>query len=260
LISASRPVSSVVIDPRINITFPHTRDLRYKELFEVASLTKNTPLEVGDIFESEKQRNTYIVMGQPCDLMVRSQGENAGKRANEQFVVPLVPFQRISLEEFKKKPINHWKTHATLEYYYPDSTDIAEVLFSKAIMVDVNVLDLSVLDPNGLCQINITDIPSVPNICTSGWKTHLETLINYYKQEHAKLSKLQKHIGRLKKQETKDLIHESAIALKAYSNGVFNFGFKRIGRYRRPGADRLLKAYTQYLSRDADDLDFARHS
>ena len=42
-----------------------------------------------------------------------------------------------------------------------------------------------------------------------------------------------------------------------YNNGVFNFGLKRIGRIRQLGAERLLKLYTQYLSRDADEVDFA---
>jgi hypothetical protein len=260
LVSASRPISSVVIDPRINRTFPQIRPLRNKELFEAASLVKHTPLDVGDIFKLPTENTTYVLLGQPCDLMVRSFGELAGKRANEHLVVPLVPLHRITLEDFPKKKVNHWKTHASIDYFYPESSDIAEIVFSEAKLVDVCVLDLSVLDPDGKCRLDIKNIPIIPTISTSGWKSHLESLINQYKEDSAQMDKLQKHVCRIKKQDTKDLIWQTAMAPKDYSKGVFDFMLQRVGRYRRPGADRLLKAYTQYLSRDADDLDFAKNS
>ena len=51
---------------------------------------------------------------------------------------------------------------------------------------------------------------------------------------------------------------DSGFPSEPYLNGIFDFRLCRIGRCRRPGADKLLKAYTQYLSRDADEMDFAR--
>jgi len=254
IIRDSRPISAVKIDQRINRIFPQIRPIRRKELYEAASLVIHTPLDVGDVFVNINKQATYILLGQPCDLMVRS----VGKRASDRLLVPLVPLRRITHKEFDSKPVNHWKTHAAINYYYPDSSDIAEVVFAEAELVDVSVLDLAVLDPDGISRLDLNKLPSIPDICTSGWKSRLESLIKQFSDGRDRLDKIQKHISRIRKQETKDLIWQTSIASQSYSKGVFDFGLQRIGRYRQPGADRLLKAYTQYLSRDADDVDFAK--
>ena len=44
----------------------------------------------------------------------------------------------------------------------------------------------------------------------------------------------------------------------AYDNGVFDFGLCRVGRYRQPGATRLLNCYFNFLSRYAEEHDFAK--
>jgi len=43
-----------------------------------------------------------------------------------------------------------------------------------------------------------------------------------------------------------------------YRDGEFDFKLRRIARYREPNASRLLKAFSHFLSRDADDHDFAK--
>jgi len=42
-----------------------------------------------------------------------------------------------------------------------------------------------------------------------------------------------------------------------YGGGVFEFGLRRIGGYRQPGVARLLSRYVAFLSRDAEEHDFA---
>lgn len=258
LIRASRPISAVQIDQKLSHTFPQIRPIRRKELYEAASLVVHTPLDVGDLFVNTNKQVTYILLGQPCDLMVRSIGKQAGKRANDCLLVPLVPLHRITHEEFDSKPVNHWKTHAAIYYYYPDSSDIAELIFVEAQWVDISVLDLAVLNPDGTCRLDLNKLPQIPEICTPGWKNRLEGLIHRFSDDITRLEKIQKHVSRIKKQETKDLIWQASIASQAYTKGTFDFSLKRIGRCRQPGAGRLLKAYTHYLSRDADDADFAK--
>lgn len=258
LIKTSRPISAVQVDQKLSHTFPQIRPIRGKELYEAASLVIHTPLDIGDLFLNTNKQVTYILLGQPCDLMVRSIGKRAGKRASDRLLVPLVPLHRITHDEYESKPVNYWKTHAAINYYYPDSSDIAELIFAEAEWVDVSVLDLAVLNPDGTCRLDLNKLPPIPDVCTSGWKSCLENLIHRFSDDRDRLDKIQKHVSRIKKQETKDLIWQASIAPRAYSKGIFDFGFKRIGRYRQPGADRLLKAYTHYLSRDADDADFAK--
>jgi hypothetical protein len=130
-------------------------------------------------------------------------------------------------------------------------------MFAKAEWVDVTVLDLAVLNSDGTCRLDMNKLPPIPDICTSGWKSRLENLIHRFSDDRGRLDKIQKHVSRIKNEETRDLIWQASIAPQAYSKGIFDFGFKRVGRYRQPGAERLLKCFTNYLSRDADQVDFA---
>jgi hypothetical protein len=107
LIKASRPISAVRVNQKLSCTFPQIRPIRRKELYEDASLVVHTPLEVGDLFINANKQVTYILLGQPCDLMVRSIGKQAGKRASDRLLVPLIPLHRITHEEFDNKPVNH---------------------------------------------------------------------------------------------------------------------------------------------------------
>jgi hypothetical protein len=139
---------------------------------------------------SINKQTSYILLGQPCDLMVRSIGERAGKRASEHQIVSLVPLHRINQTEFRKKPSYHWKTHAPLDYYYLDSNDIAELGFAAAELLDVDVLDLSVLEPSGLCLLDLNQSIPIPGICRSGWKMRFENLIKQYSDERIRLDEI----------------------------------------------------------------------
>jgi hypothetical protein len=260
LIKASRPISAVKIDDKLNHVMAQIKPIRRKELYQDASLVQYTPIDVGDLFFSSNNQMTYILLGQPCDLMVRSVGKRAGKRASDHLLVPLVPLHRISPEDFNNKQANHWKTHSSMHYFYPDSNDIAEVVFSEANWVDVNFLDLSILNPDGLCRLDLANLPSIPEICTLGWRIRLEELIHRFTEEYNELNMIQKHVNRIRNPETKNLIQQALLSSHAFSKGIFDFKLQRISRYRQPAADRLLKMYTQYLSRDADEVDFAKSS
>ena len=259
LINDSQRISDIKFDSEIiEHTFHQIGTLRTKELFESAQLVKHTPLNLGDLFVNEKDKTTYILLMQPCDLMVRCKDSQVGKRNNESIFIPLIPFKRITHEEFKKKTENHFRTHSSMSYYYSNLSDIAEISFSGAEWVDIKVLDLAVLDPDGKCQLNLKNLPNIPEICTIGWKKRLEDLIQYYSENGQQLNKIHKHVTRMKNQDVKELIRKATLTSQGYLKDNFNFHLKRIGRYRRPGSDRLLKAYMQYLSRDAEEMDFAK--
>jgi len=259
LINTSRSISNVKIATNGGPAFPKIRPIRRKELFETASLIQHTPLEVGDIFINLQNKTTFILLAQPCDLMVRNAGELEGKRSNEHLVVPLVPFQPLTVKDYRKKPAYHWKTHTVLSYYYPDTDDMAEVWFTKGELYDVDLLDLAVLDPSGFCKLDLNVTQVMPVHCTNGWKMRLGTLIKKFHEKRSRLDRILEHLTQIKGQPVHDAICEETLMItKFYSAGVFDIGLQRIGRYRYPGSDRLLKAYMQYLSRDADEIDFAK--
>lgn len=257
LIKNSRPISGIEIDQKLCHHTPKVRPIRRKELYEASSLIRHTPIELGDIFVSSKKQSTFIMLGQPCDLMVRSIGKYAGKRTNDHLSVPILPFRRITAEECKNKPPHHWKTHALLRYFYEDSNDVVELAFSEAEWIEVTILDLSVLDPDGKCCINLNHIPLIPDICTIGWKTRLEGIITHFLDDNNRLISIHNHVKRIRNQQTKNLVQNALIFSQAYSKGIFDFGLQRIARFRHPGSDQLLKIFTQYLSRDAEEVDYA---
>jgi len=50
-------------------------------------------------------------------------------------------------------------------------------------------------------------------------ENRLEGLIDRFSEDATRLDKIQKHISRIRKQETKDLIWQASIAPQAYSKG-----------------------------------------
>jgi hypothetical protein len=119
---SARKISSVKL-PEIATRFPQTRPLRKQELYQDSGLLIHSPLEVGDIFQLGDTQKFYILLSQPCDLMVRNDnGERKNLTAN------LIKISRRETKEITKlkteRPdsfINLWKTRAELSYFF-DST------------------------------------------------------------------------------------------------------------------------------------------
>ena len=60
-------------------------------------------------------------------------------------------------------------------------------MFVEAEWVDVSVLDLAVLDPDGTCRLDLNKLPPIPDICTSGWKNRLESLIHQFSEDRCSI-------------------------------------------------------------------------
>jgi len=263
-ISAVRTTDAEASGP----SYPQVWSIRNRELYEERGLTVHSPLQVGDLFElttDDEQPGTYILLAQPCDLMVRKDG----LRSNDELLVTLVPVERrITYEVWQKKPANYWRTHAAVPYFYPDSNNMAVLAFAETCWVSVNVLDLAVLDDEGICKLDLNqEMAALPPQLTSSWRRRIEDLAERFRKHGSRLDEFGGHIDTIEDEKARRGIWQSVMPrmwstefgfpLEPYSEGVFDFGLRRIGRYRRPGADRLLKAYTRYLSRDAEEHDFA---
>jgi len=142
---------------------------------------------------------------------------------------------------------------------------LAVLEFKDTIAVKTAVLDLSVLDSGGYCKIDINNVV-VPNHLTEGWKTLLENWIEFYIQIDTKVQRIKELCHDPKLAEARNELWEATLPEFSFplvlpkvqhNDGTFDFGLKRVERYRQPGADGLLKAYTQFLSREAKDFDFA---
>jgi hypothetical protein len=264
-IEIARRLNKVDLSGLLDYGYPQVRPTRRKEIYQDNIAVIHAPLETGDIFVSLDEKKLFVLLGQPCDLVIRKDGA----RNNPNLAVPLVSIESESLAKIKKIPSTFWKTHARLDYYFLDRQNIAIVSFAKSYHVNIDVLDLAVIHPSGLCEIDIRKQKrrKLSYRFTPGWVLRtgiiIETFIRYEKE--LKVIKtyveniVDKNIQRKIWEATMPKISITDLGLMSspYNNGVFNFGLKRIGRIRQLGAERLLKLYTQYLSRDADEVDFA---
>jgi hypothetical protein len=192
-----------------------------------------------------------------------------GSRDGGDIIVPLVPItERISYEDAQGKKQAYLRKHAFMYYSYPDSNDVAVLGFAKAHWINIDVLDLAVLDKEGICRLDFTKDITIPPNLTAGWKIRANNVIKKFADHRNHLEKLKVDIDTMENGNSKKNLWQAVMPKMSltscglppepYLGGIFDFGLRRIGRYRQPGASKLLKAYTQYLSRDADEPDFAR--
>ncbi|MBC8273801.1 MAG: hypothetical protein H8E40_02375 [Chloroflexi bacterium] len=247
----------------------NVRRIRQNELYEEADLIRHSPLQVGDFFELKAGNgtsHTFILLAQPCDLMVR---KNGTRDDGDNIIVPLVPIaDRISYEEAESKRRGFLRKQAFLYYFYPGSNDVAVLRFADTHWIIIDVLDLAVLDGDGVCRLDLKTENLLPPQFTVGWKDRVKMLIDKYEGQRKKLDAIERNIAVIEDERIRKTLWQSVMPRTSltdlgfpsepYSNDLFDFGLRRIRRYRQPGANRILKAYTEYLSRDADETDFAR--
>ena len=265
----ARKISSVTLDGVVK-NYPQLRPLRRKELFQDSTLLSHSPLEVGDIFRVGDANKWYVLIGQPCDLMMRETGFRKNKLAG---LIKVERREKAGFDKWKSKSpdkiAGFWKTHAELDYFFESTKYLAIVSFEEELTVSLDMLDLAVLNENGRCSININEPLDIPYYLTEGWSQRLTSLAQYYKSLHENLTEYEKGLSDVsenlkpilwKALMPKMTLTQSPLPETPYMAGYFNFQLTRIARYRQPWASRLLSLYSSYLSRDADDVDFVKFS
>lgn len=267
-VEVARPISAVSTEQN-EISHPwKVRRVRRNELYEDVHLTRHSPLQTGDLFELRidgESHRKFILLAQPCDLMVRKDGT----RSCDDGIVPLVPIDdKITYKSATREKSSYWRTRAPMYYFHPDSDDVAILAFTATCWVSIDILDLAVLDEEGVCRLKLDEEVPLPLQLPSGWRIHIERLLEKFVAHRARLDKLLGSLEAIGDESVRKTLWQSVMPKPSltdcgfprepYSNGIFDFGLRRVARYRRPGADKLLKAYTQYLSRDAEEPDFAR--
>ncbi|WP_139114831.1 hypothetical protein [Rhizorhabdus dicambivorans] len=244
-------------------TQAHLNLLRAQELHDGPELVNgyNDPLRNGDVFEIGEGNDLglFVLIAQPCDIMVRP----GGKRVRENnFKVAVICPLTLDPAEVEAEPPH-------LKHFIPnfgDKGDVtAAVLFKRGTVVNLNVLDLTVLDKNGRCDITPAELKKEPKrFPTRAWEDRCAELAKHFGKVAGEIEDARKKHG----DEVADLIAKATVprvglsnALKghgSYVAGAFHYPIKRIGRIRDPGAASLLAAFGRFLSRDALEHDFAR--
>ncbi|CAN7438222.1 hypothetical protein [Mesorhizobium sp. LjRoot246] len=235
--------------------------LRWEELYESEQLINgyNDPLRNGDIFEVGEGEGLklWVLIAQPCDLMVRSNGERV--REDNFKVAVLAPLRRRPLGETAPKD----GLSFSLDHYDHDGAQSAVVQLADATPANLHVLDLAVLNKDGRCQLGAASDPAL-SLPSKAWEN--------------RDGKLRSHFSKVTKQiEDARTAHKDAVATLlaaaviprgspkkafakygSYDSGGFAYPIRRCGRIRDPLAASLLTAYSRFLARDAYEHDYSR--
>jgi hypothetical protein len=235
-----------------------TWKVQQKEMYDRGEYINSLhlPIEVGDIFSKTggDAEKFYIVLGQPCDLMVRSDG----KRYPEETDVVLAEIFSSSAEK---------EYTSLLPYFMDDPSRKFYVRLRATHSVHPNVLDLCVYNADGVSRIDI-DSSCSDNVLPA-WKPKYERL----KRHAQSILRRYESFGHNKVKEKEALRYMQTESPKQFpiftsNSGLFkgsmtfaagqrrlSFNCKRVMRLHRPRALAISLEYAQCLTRPAFDRD-----
>lgn len=221
---------------------------RRTELYEDGDLINKAhlPLELGDIFEIGQKK--LILVAQPCDLIVRSNGT----RSLTNLTLLKVTGTGRDINSF---PLE----------YFDDATGSREYAkFRSSCHVSADILDLAVFSDDGSCEFDPSSSP--PALLQTPWIRRFERIRDSLTRHQCRLDDLSQILTELQlDSESRSYLKKSFLAQISrsdlsipfdYGQGTLEFGIRRIGRYRPPGSERLLRHYVVFLSRDAGAHDY----
>ena len=225
--------------------------IRRLELYEDGDFINQAhlPLELGDIFEHGQSK--YILIGQPCDLVVRNNGQRAAE---------MVTLVKVTMPPKESKE----DVSFSLDYFISNSDEKAYVKFRSAYQISTDVLDLAVFNSDGQCRFDPS--ATLPSLLHTPWCNRFKAISNKFQHYRSRFDVLNQSLEGtnlsnatreyLEKALTGRISRSSLDISFDYEDGVFEFGLRRVGRYRQPGVAKLLSRYVAFLSRDAEEHDY----
>lgn len=211
------------------------------------------PIETGDIFDRGDDKERYLLLAQPCDLMVRG---GLGRSYDDKFqrMLPLCLIKpdpsKIDNHSYKLK----WWDESTGKPSY--------VHFSIVHLIIAATLDLCVLNKNGNAVFNIHT--GLPKRLSPSWEEYAKKLLLHYKRQTESTWQLIEAFNDQKcilKGQQKTTAIQKAIPccsntgrFKATVNkDELSVNLRRVGRINQQFATDILRAFAQYQSRTAVD-------
>ncbi len=256
-------------------TYTARYDLRRKEIYAEGRLINGLfkPIENGDIFEvtDGSNKGIYILLSQPCDLMIRRNGERGIRAGN---LLKIKPFTNKELEsdfdtrlkaaKLKKlHKFNYWETKGLIEYIDEDPKTVGIVDMPRAHIVNLDILDFTMFNSDGVARLDIS--AALPTTLNEGLAERFSDLNNSHKKLHAKVQEYSAALkgvkggipGKIIQDILPNLSLGDKLAKSSLKGNIFSFGIKRVKALRDPYAKNLLDKYTRYLSRTGNLHDFA---
>lgn len=259
---------------------PYKTKLRSKEIYEDGDIINglHEPIANGDIFEvvikegETIKKEKYILLEQDCDLMLRINGKRLSKigtliKIKEMNVSDLSNEIKIFAEKNKHK--NHYLALRGVLEYFSDEEMIGIVEFKHDLLVYIDCIDLVSINKTGEAKFDVNE--TYPTSCfRRSLKNRFDTLSSFWKQKSGEYLDLEKQFEILKKGVASSIIEKFLINLspteknagniKSFDKGRFDFGIKRIKRYKHPFSEILFHRYSNFLTRVAEKHDFAENN
>ena len=247
-----RAVSEVFAETELPPPLSNVLALQREELYESDDhINKNyLPFELGDIFERTGETVTgkkkYILLAQPCDLMIR----RGGKREPELSRIPLAEVVLTDKASYYSEEMPYFGASPEEKWF---------VKFKLVHFVRACLLDLCVFNQDGEAKLIIGG--DAPSWIRPTWKKRYDILSKHWRKEIGKADKLVSAVGeqsaamQIKNQLFNDDLFKGGLA---ETDGIrtITYNCKRVGRLSRARAIGLLMAYTATLARPAYDRSF----
>lgn len=218
------------------------RQWRQNEVFEagVALNRMHAPLVCGDVFEIQNQKkDRFILLGQACDLMIRS--KNGKRRASLGFLIQVKDVKSDATEEsVDDVSVSTFDLEGVF-----GAADIWRVNFRAKIIADLNVLDLAVFNADGILRLG-KEHPEPEITLSDGWERRFSDVKKLFSAEGGKLKKLPLCIGAF-----------SSVLKANLKKGVLTYPLARVGRLEGNTATAILAAWATFETRAALQHDFA---
>jgi hypothetical protein len=240
------------------------QNLRNKELYIESSILNQLhfPISNGDIFRINNKN--FILLGQPCNLAMRSKGKRDIGREKTYETGFLLEIESVSKEDFNNNNSGKHSTIGILENSDLVSDNYSIVRFQMFKTVSLSPLDLTVFNEDGKAIINLNNLENDSSTIQESWKLRYKKLHKEF-LEYRNNILIYKKLRSASKNDLQNLIYCGDI-FKNYninnenvlnsSGNKITIDIQRISYYREPYSSDLLQQFMQYLSRNAFDMNF----
>lgn len=232
--------------------------LRRLEWFDDTDINdQHLPIELGDVFRIQSRPNKlYVLIAQPCDLMVRQNGKRHHTVENG-LLLEATPINDTANEG--DNDLEHDAGFAfKLDFFEPERD--WQVNLRKSHYVCLDVLDLCVFQKDG--SSCLADGQEMPPLMSEAWRARFPRIAKQMNKICKRYAELMKMTGMKAFVATRIVIGTSVgnvvqCKIDPKSSSIV-FDITRVGRLKQPRSGALLTRYANALARDAFEHDLTR--
>ena len=211
----------------------------------------HAPVDLGDIFHFESNDKTFILLAQPCDLMVRRNGMRNYEDNRHGRLVAVVELV-FGTDEKRTS----W---GELPFYEEETGVSAFANFARVHHVPLVVLDLCVVHGDGSDTINLS--ADCPELMIEPWRIRHKKLCKFFSRAFEGYAEL---TGKELSKEIASLTFPGTSSTLKFQMAVrgrqLHYGVRRKMRLRQPWSGALLTEFSQYQARAAFEHPFGQQA